>query len=462
MGAHDRDPVLEQALARLALLADVSEALAGTLDAREGLERVCRLLAQRLGDWCAIDVLHGADRIERVSTSNGEAGTQQASPEQPPPARSTLSARQDGAGPLAGALRGGGSRLLTASELRDLPREDEWDTALADELAQHEATSAIVAPLRIRQELLGMLTIARTDENAALAESDVVSVQDLAHRVSLALDNAHLHAETEHIAERLQLSLLPTIPRLRGLRMAARYLPSGAAAQVGGDWYDVFPLPDGASSALIVGDVVGHDLRAAIAMSQLRNMLRGIACDRQEPPDAIVRRLDTAAHTLYPGTYATCIYAVLRDDPDSGARHLDYTSAGHPPPLLVTADGESRLLESAHGPLLGADTALSRSSAAVPLPVGATLVLYTDGLIERRNEPIDHGLTRLRRDAAGLATESPDTVCDRLLSSLDPDGTDDVALLVVQLTEAGEQEDPYEDADNKAAVTTEAAHSTEE
>jgi len=446
MGAHDRDPVLEQALARLALLADLSEALAGTLDAREGLERVCRLLAQRLGDWCAIDLLHGTDRIERVCTSNRDDGTQQDTREEPQRAWSTLSARQDATGPLSDALRGAGPRLLHTSDLRELPREEEWDTALAEELARHRATSAIIAPVRFRQEVLGVLTIARSEESEELAESDLVSVRDLAHRVGLALDNSRLHAETEHIAERLQLSLLPTIPRLRGLRMAARYLPSGAAAQVGGDWYDVFPLPDGAS-ALIVGDVVGHDLRAAIAMSQLRNMLRGIACDRQEPPEAIVRRLDTAAHTLYPGTYATCIYAVLRHDPDTGARHLDYTSAGHPPPLLVTADGEARLLESAHGPLLGADTTAARSSAGVPLPAGATLVLYTDGLIERRSEPIDHGLTRLRRHAAGLADEPPDTVCDRLLSSLDPDGADDVALLVVQLTEDGGQEDGYEGSD---------------
>jgi serine phosphatase RsbU (regulator of sigma subunit) len=428
MSHHHLDEVLKRAQSRLALIADLSEAMAGTLDAREGLERVCRLLAQRLGDWCAIDLLQRDDRIERVCASSRATG-----PENCEPRAWRLCPPQDATGALADALRGGNPALLHAHELRALSRASEWESTLAEELARHGATTAIVAPLRARRDVLGVLCVARCGDHRHLSKAELTLIEGLAHRVGLALDNARLYAEAEHIAERLQRSLLPDLPQLPGLTMAARYVPSGAAAQVGGDWYDVFALPGG-PSALIVGDVVGHDLRAAIAMSQIRNMLRGIACDREEPPEAIVRRLDTATGALCPGTCATCVYAVLHDDSEDRAWSLDYTAAGHPPPLLIMADGDSRYLEAGHGPLLGVDPSLPRTSATEAVTDGATILLYSDGLIERRGESLDHGFTRLRRHAATLAAETPDTLCDQLLSALAPESDDDVVLLAVRPT----------------------------
>ena len=363
------DGLLERALARLSLVADLSEALAATLDAREGVERVCRLLAQRLGAWCAIDLVRdgGAKSgIERVCAS--EPGTHDS--------LWPLLA-QDASGPLADALHGGGTVLFGAEDIRNLPRAHAWDAAFADDLAQRDATSAIVAPIDARRQVLGVICLARSGQSRPLADAERAILRGLAHRVGLALDNARLYAEAENIAERMQRSLLPELPRVPSLAMAARYLPSRTAAQVGGDWYDAFRLPDG-PTALIIGDVVGHDLHAAIAMSQLRSMLRGIACDRQEPPESIMRRLDTAADTLNPGTYASCVYAVLHEDstsPEGGDWALDYTSAGHPPPLLIDADGRARFLEDGHGPMLGADPALPRSSATEPIAAGATLLL---------------------------------------------------------------------------------------
>jgi hypothetical protein len=426
---RDVDPALQRARARLALLADLSEALAATLDAQEGLERVCRLLAQRLGDWCAIDLLRTPERVQRAC-----AGTRETGPEPSTGLRPLPSPPHDATGPLATTLHGGKPVLLLESDLRALPREGEWETAFAEELERQGATSAIVAPLSARRAVLGVLGVARCGRHPPLGAPELAIIQGLAHRVGLALDNARLYADAEHIAERLQRSLLPDLPCLPGVAAAARYTPSGTAAQVGGDWYDVFTLPAG-STALIVGDVVGHDLRAAIAMSQLRNMLRGIACDRQEPPDAILRRLDTAACNLYPGTYATCVYGVLHDGSSDGTWYFDYTAAGHPPPLLITAAGEARYLEEGHGPLLGVDPDLPRSSAKEFLPPGSTILLYSDGLVERRGEPLDHGLTRLRRHAARLAAQPPDAVCEQLLSALvvDIDAADDVALLAVRL-----------------------------
>ncbi|SEG84063.1 Stage II sporulation protein E (SpoIIE), partial [Actinacidiphila yanglinensis] len=142
-----------------------------------------------------------------------------------------------------------------------------------------------------------------------------------------------LHRETQRIAERLQRSLLPSLPDIAPLGLAAGYEPSQTTAEVGGDWYDCFVLPQG-DIALIIGDVTGHDLQATVTMSQLRNMLRGIACDRQEPAGKILGRLDRANHTLHPSTTATCVYALLKGEP-GGPWVVEWSRAGHPPPLLI-------------------------------------------------------------------------------------------------------------------------------
>ncbi|MEU5110868.1 SpoIIE family protein phosphatase [Streptomyces longwoodensis] len=335
-------------------------------------------------------------------------------------------------GPLARVLRGAGPLLLTKADLT--PEEGEpWDAAQV--LHPVDATSAVIAPLRARREVLGALTISRSGEHPPLTEQDLPLIDDLVHRIGLAVENARLHRETQRIAERLQRSLLPELPLADGLPMAARYAASHATAEVGGDWYDSFLLPTG-HTTVIIGDVTGHDLKAAVTMSQLRNMLRGIACDRQEPPEKILQRMDVAQHALYPGTTATCIYAIVHG-PEGGPWAVDYSVAGHLPPLLVTHDGDTRYLTEGRGAILGLSTGLSRTSATEALPAESTLLLYTDGLIERRGEPLDHGLTRLRQHAAALARENPETFLDELVTGLASDSTDDVALLALRLPPAG-------------------------
>lgn len=430
MDDYELDEALQGALDRLALLADLSDALASTLDEREGLERVWRLLTQRLGDWCAIDLLRGADQVERICSGTREGGIEAGSGEE----RIAWPAKDSGS-TLTPAVRGARPVLLDARELRSLSGEDPWERAFAEEAERREVTSAIVAPLLTRRDVLGVVILGRIRPHPPFGEAELALVQDLAHRVGIALDNARLYAATENISERLQRSMLPELPHIDGVASAARYAPSGAAAQVGGDWYDMFKLPGGGGTALIVGDVVGHDLHAAVTMSQIRNMLRGIACDRKEPPDAILKRLDTATSTLYPETSATCVYGVLHTDLSDRAGHLDYTAAGHPPPLLVPPNGRASFLTAGHGPLLGVDPELPRASASAFLPVNGTLLLYSDGLIERRGETLDLGLTRLRRNASKLAEASPEEVCDRLLEAQAPDTVtgDDVALLVIRV-----------------------------
>ncbi|MEU1127300.1 SpoIIE family protein phosphatase, partial [Streptomyces sp. NPDC005899] len=294
------------------------------------------------------------------------------------------------------------------------------------------AGTAVVAPLRARREVLGALTLVRLGGEPPFDEGDLPFVDDLVRSLALGVDNARLFQETRAIAEHLQRSLLPALPDLRYLQLAARYAPSSTAAQVGGDWYDSFVLPN-QEAALVIGDVAGHDLDAAVTMSQLRSMLRGIAMDRQEPPGEVLRRLDRANHSLSQEATATCVYALVKGT-EQGPWTLHHSSAGHLPPLLTTEDGDTRYLEEGAGLLLGMDPELPRPVAEDPLPARSTLLLYTDGLVERRGETLDQGLDVLRRHAADLAGEPLDVFCDELLIRLGADSADDIAVLAVRPT----------------------------
>ncbi|MEU6218676.1 SpoIIE family protein phosphatase [Streptomyces sp. NPDC047022] len=307
-----------------------------------------------------------------------------------------------------------------------------WEWNLLEQL---DATSAVLAPLRARRRVMGAITLARTTHERPFGKEDLGLAEELSHRVALHADNARLHQAVQATSEHLQRALLPQLPRVDGLELAARYSPARAeAAEVGGDWYDSFVLPGG-DTTLIIGDVTGHDVRAAVAMGQLRNMLRGIACDRQEPPDAILRRLDIAQQTVG-RTTATCVYSIVHGT-GGGPWELAYSSAGHLPPLLVTHEGDTGYLEGGTGLMIGVDPDETRNMATEPLPARSTLLLYTDGLIERRDESLQCGLTRLRQHAASLARESLPVMCDELLAGLLADPyPDDVALLALRLPPA--------------------------
>ncbi|MFD0655071.1 PP2C family protein-serine/threonine phosphatase [Streptomyces malaysiensis subsp. malaysiensis] len=202
-------------------------------------------------------------------------------------------------------------------------------------------------------------------------------------------------------------------------------------AEVGGDWYDAFPLPDG-SAILAIGDVVGHDLAAAVRMGQLRNMLRALAYDRGDDPAGIMSRLDTVMLGLTSIELVTAVIARI-ETPAEGAWRLHWTNAGHLPPLLAQPDGRTLLLEEGHAPILGVDPALERATATIALPHLATLLFYTDGLIERPGEDIGRGLTRLRQHAATLAREPLAVFGDELLTRLSDNQHDDIAILALRV-----------------------------
>ena len=235
-------------------------------------------------------------------------------------------------------------------------------------------------------------------------------------------------AEREHrIAETLQRSLLPEdLPATPDVAIAARYLPATADVEVGGDWYDVVGLPDG-KFAIAIGDVAGHGVQAAAAMGQLRMALRAYALEALSPAQAL-ERLNLLLHELQPKAMATLLYAHL--DPESG--ELTFANAGHPPPLVVDADGRSLFVEDALAPPLGVSPALVYREVSWPIEPGSTLFLYTDGLVERRGASIDDGMSRLRR-AALTAPAELGAACDHLIASLLGERSeDDVAVLAVR------------------------------
>jgi anti-sigma regulatory factor (Ser/Thr protein kinase) len=225
----------------------------------------------------------------------------------------------------------------------------------------------------------------------------------------------------------LQRSLLPQVlEQPDDLRIAATYQPGGTEAAVGGDWYDVITL-GGGRTALVIGDVMGRGVRAAAVMGQLRTAVRAYA-RLDLPPHEVLQLLDGLAGEIDPHQIATCVYAV--HDPNEG--RLVYASAGHLPILVRDADGTVQRADEPTGPPLGT-CGWMHASGSVPLGPGATAVLYTDGLVERRDADLDEGIAALA-DALAGATGTPQVICDRLVRSagVTADHDDDVAVLVLQ------------------------------
>jgi len=261
-----------------------------------------------------------------------------------------------------------------------------------------------------------------------------------------ALARVQVSAQLRSGAEVLQRSLLTRLPEPDHLEVRARYIPAAVGDEVGGDWYDALVLPDGAT-ALVIGDVVGHDIAAAALMGQMRGALRAYAWDRGEPPSDVVRRLDASMAGLGIESMATLVMGRIEpvsqeaaggaDDAsyvEPGARRLRWTNAGHPPPVLLLADGGTQVLQAEGADLLvGLDPGAQRCDQEAVLPVGSTLLLYTDGLIERRGVDLDDGLDRLRQVLSSLVAVPLPELLDAVVAELVGDApADDCALLAVR------------------------------
>ena len=299
-------------------------------------------------------------------------------------------------------------------------------------LQELDIKSLLGVPVRVERGLLGVLHVG-TRASRDFAAEEVALLELAAERLAVALDRSRMYEREHYVAETLQRSLLPErMPDIPGTTIASRYVP-GEGEAVGGDWYDVIPMRDG-RVALAMGDVVSHGVRAASVMGQLRNSLRAYALEGYEPV-SILERLDAVARGMEGREMATLVYGIF--DPAAGT--LLYATAGHPPPVVAALNGEVTLLEEGAGPPLGAVPDPVFTAAVAPLPAGGTLLLYTDGIVERRDMWIDEGIERLMEAAGRVPGKDPESLLDELVGTLvgKEGATDDVAVLALQTRAPG-------------------------
>jgi serine phosphatase RsbU (regulator of sigma subunit)/DNA-binding response OmpR family regulator/anti-sigma regulatory factor (Ser/Thr protein kinase) len=289
--------------------------------------------------------------------------------------------------------------------------------------------SALVVPLVTGGQLLGLLLLgAETEDRFDRRDLELLALA--ADRMAIAVDHVKRFSQGRQLVETLQRSLLPErLPAHPRLELAARYLPGGLAPQIGGDWYDAIQL-DSARTAVMIGDVVGHGVRAATMMSELRNALRAFAVECHSPGEAL-HQLDRLVHaTRGAGMIATVLFVII----DSSEGLLTLACAGHPPPALRGADGQVRYLKTEQALPIGVDHRVYPGEVRYPIRSGETLLLYTDGLVERRRESITVGCERLQAALASAPNEV-EALCDHVLEHtiVDQASHDDIALLVDRL-----------------------------
>ncbi|MEU3406690.1 ATP-binding SpoIIE family protein phosphatase [Streptomyces sp. NPDC006670] len=293
---------------------------------------------------------------------------------------------------------------------------------------------AILAPLRGRRRVIGAAVFLRTPERDAFETNDLLVAAQLATHTALGIDKAVLYGREAYIADELQRTMLPDgLPQPTGVRLASRYLPAAETARVGGDWYDAIPLP-GSRVALVVGDVMGHSMTSAAIMGQLRTTAQTLA-QLDLPPAEVLHHLDEQAQRLGSDRMATCLYAVY----DPVSHRITIANAGHPPPVLLHLGGRAEVLRVPPGAPIGVG-GVDFEAVELDAPAGATLLLYTDGLVESRLRDVWTGIDQLRERLAttaqltGLDHSPPlEALCDDVLDMLGPgDRDDDIALLAAR------------------------------
>lgn len=323
---------------------------------------------------------------------------------------------------------GAGFAGRVAALKRPVMVEQVDDSMFANPLVEEGIASLLGAPMLSGGDLVGVLQVGSL-ASRRFTEEEAGLLQLVADRVALSTQT-RLVATERAAAAALQRSLLPTaLPALAGLDLAARYIPGGTSG-VGGDWYDVFSLPSG-QLAMVIGDVVGHGLPAAVVMGRFRSALRAYALESSDPGE-VLARLDRKAQHFEAGMMATVLYAVL----DASLERVHISLAGHPAPVLAPAGGPVEFVDLPIDLLIGVESGWPRRTTAIELSAGDLLCFYTDGLVERRDRPLDEGLRRLRDSIMPGPAEA---VCSAVLSQVlgGQPAADDVAILVARRTPGG-------------------------
>ncbi|MFB7462909.1 SpoIIE family protein phosphatase [Streptomyces sp. NPDC056224] len=422
----------EVARERLKLLYDAGVQVGTTLNVERTSEELAEVAVPRFADVVTVDLLDPVLRGEEPPDAGTEmrrtacVGLQGDHPLYPV----GKLIRFVPTSPMASGLAGGHAILET--DLRVTHGWRDQDPANALLILDRGIHSMIAVPLRARGVVLGMAGYWRGQGSAPFDEEDVSFAEELTARAALSVDNARRYTREHTMAVTLQRSLLPRgVPEQSAVEVAHRYL--AAQAGVGGDWFDVIPLP-GARVALVVGDVVGHGLHASATMGRLRTAVYNFST-LDLPPDELLSHLDElvahidADEQEWQGiTGATCLIAIY--DPVSG--QVTAATAGHPGPALVRPDGIVSFPEVPVSPPLGLGAGMPMESMAVTLPEGSRLALFTDGLIESRDRDLDAGLAALRAALAGPA-RTPEETCTAVIDAMLPARPgDDIALLVAR------------------------------
>ncbi|MFJ6755600.1 SpoIIE family protein phosphatase [Streptomyces sp. NPDC091273] len=420
----------ERARRRFALLAEAGTRIGTTLDLHQTAQEIVDVLVPQLADSADVQLLEAV-----LGPDEGAA-----------PAASTrgvlrrLAARfPDPTAPTAKLTPGQTFQIPVGTHYERIVAEGRpmnlyvsdipalITSPRADALRAYLATlgSARLVPLVARGTVLGAVTVTRTRDREPFDEQDCVLVDELVARAALNIDNARMYTRQRQAALTLQRSLTNSaLPEVPGLALTGRYLPA-SDHDVGGDWFDVIPLPGG-RTGLVIGDVMGHGIHAAAVMGQLRTAVRTLA-RHDVSPARMLGSLDAVVADLGEDEMATCVYAVY--DPASGGCVV--ARAGHPPPAVVATDGTVSFLDGPPGTPLGTGGQDFRTEE-VRLPAGSLLVLYTDGLIEARDRDLDQGMDQLAQ--ALRRVEQPlEELCDGILRSLLPCAQeDDVAVLLAR------------------------------
>ena len=425
-------------VAQAIMLAEVTSQLAQTMDAEEAVGRLARLLVPDLADWCVVTLVED-DESRAPRRQLRDIGWWHVDPALRPLVREYAGSRIQALSDqsfLVRALRNGEPVQIRTGATAAVQSVLSPGTA-HDLVGRLAPTSATVVPLISRGRTLGALSLFNGSGRAAVSPQELASLRELAANAALVLDNARLYRRQRDVAETFQRYLLTPPVQPDHLEIVVRYHPAAEAAQVGGDWYDAFMQPDG-SVVLVIGDVVGHDIHAAALMAELRSMLRAIAVVTGESPAAMLSKLDAALRALQMPTMATMVVVRIEQTPEErvdGVTRLRWASAGHLPPIVVNPDGTLMDLGSAKpGLMLGIAPSTERIDDVVTLERGATLLLYTDGLIESRARPLAQGLGELRDALLTIGRDDLETLCDRLLAQLSAGSAeDDIALVGVRL-----------------------------
>jgi GAF domain-containing protein len=405
---------------KLSFLAEASAELAGSLDYEATLRNVAWLAVPRLADWCAIS-LEQDGVLRTLAVAHRD------------PAKRALAMELQERYPPDPDTGSGGYQVLRTGESLLVPEipDDLLEAQARD--AEHlrliralNLRSGLTVALKARGRTFGVITWVNGETGRRFEQRDVAFGEDIARRAAVAIDNSLIHSELQQIADRLQEVVRPAaLPTVPGWELASSYSSAGKV-DVGGDFYDAIPLTDG-RLALLIGDVMGRGVQAAAAMTQVRAAIRAFIAVAPEP-SAVMDRLDLFYEQFPTDQLVTVLYALA----DPARDQVVIACAGHPPPLLLSPEGPPEFIEAARGTLLGAGPA-ERTTTTVTLEPGQSLLLFTDGLIERRDEDLEESKERLLKLCATLPGGLETLDLDAMVAAMrDPTRDDDIAILAAR------------------------------